>query len=134
MIPPCLTFCNIRYVSRVKCPPLYLGAVAIEKEPSGCPWLRSSTLLIYLNHYIFNLSEYHLSLSLENSLNGWRKSMPWKITKETWSIFSPEKNISLRMKVALKMLEDIFEIQNIWIRYPAIYIYVLKFKKKLLNL
>ena len=39
---PCLTLSIMRYVTRVSgviqekesCPPLYLGAIAIEKEPS----------------------------------------------------------------------------------------------------
>ena len=51
LIPPCLTqHYKVRIKGKVegkeRRPFLYLGVVAIEKEPSGCPRLHSRTLLI----------------------------------------------------------------------------------------
>ena len=50
------------YMVRIKgkelCPPLHLGVITIEKEPSGYPRLRSPTLiLLYIYIYIYIYGE-----------------------------------------------------------------------------
>ena len=48
---------KVRIKSKVKpsreSPPLHFGVVAIEKDPYGCPRLRSTTLYIYIYIYIY---------------------------------------------------------------------------------
>ena len=50
LMPPCLTLSSISYGAvqgKEYLPPLQLVVEVIEKEPSGCPWLQSPTLLFY---------------------------------------------------------------------------------------
>ena len=68
MMPPCLKLSIIRYGSRVKwrnpregiAP---LGVVAIEKEPSGHPRLRSPTLLFIYQVMISNFKKIMVSIN-----------------------------------------------------------------------
>ena len=68
------------------CPPLHLGVVAVEKEPSGHPWLKSPTLLfgcLNIKTVLFQATQFSLSS---------RFSFIWPIDKTLLGTSTPSQS------------------------------------------